>query len=219
MKNIYGLLSVLSLLLMGCSTYTIMHFPSKDKFHEDFNKSVRNRNVNITLMNDSSFTLNDGAVLENDTLFSFAKLEEKNIKSFALSDITEIRYTNNDSSSASIFFKNGETLRGEDIKIDRDTIYFVTMKTSIAKNYIDPISISKVKTVSYKTWLRSSVLGILSGAITGIIVAIIANNTLTGKEGSSVALNYDVLAPPIGALIGGIVGGVIGWNTIYQFNP
>jgi hypothetical protein len=48
------------------------------------------------------------------------------------------------------------------------------MKTSIAKNYIDPIDIAKVKTVTYKNRLRTLPLGILSGTIAGIITAVIA---------------------------------------------
>jgi hypothetical protein len=221
MNKYYTIFLLLCLFIMGCSSsYTIKDFSTKDKYYEDFNNSVKNKDMNITLINNSSFTLNDGAVLENDTLFSFAKLEEKNIRIFALSDITEIRYTNNDSSSASILFKNGEMLRGKNIRTNRDSIYF-TVKTSTAKNNIAPIhiEIDKVKTVTYKTRLGSSLIGILSGAIAGIIVAVIAGSTLTDKEGSSVALNYDVLAPPIGAILGGIAGGLIGWNTIYQFNP
>ena len=131
MKNIYGLFFLLALLLIGCSsTYTIKDFPSKERFYEDFNNSAKNKDVSITLMSDSSFFINDGIILEDDTLFS---LEGKDNRSFALSDITEIRYTNNDSSSASIIFKNGEILRGKDIRTDSDSIYF-TVKTSKAKN-------------------------------------------------------------------------------------
>ena len=92
MKNIYGLFFLLALLLMGCSsTYTIKDFPSKERFYEDFNKFAQNKDVEITLINDSSFTINDGTVLENDTLISYGKLEGKDKRSFALSDITEIR--------------------------------------------------------------------------------------------------------------------------------
>jgi hypothetical protein len=237
MKNIYGLFFLLALLLMGCSsTYTIKDFPSKEKFYEDFNNSAQNKDVNVTLINDSSFAINDGIILENDTLFS---LEGKDNRSFALSDITEIRYKNNDYSSASILFKNGDILRGKDIRTDSDSIYF-TVKTSKAKNNIASIHIAvapihiaqdtlftptnvfpieTVKSVSYKTYLRSVPLGILSGAIAGLIIAVIAGNNLTSKDDSGAASAYYILAPPIGAMVGAIVGGCIGWKTIYQFNP
>ena len=220
MKKYYTLLFLFALLFIGCSTYTIKDFPSKDKFYEDFNNSVKNKDVNITLINDSSFTINDGAVLENDTLFSFAKLEEKDVRTSAVSDITEIRYTDNDSASAAILYKNGDKLRGKNIRIDSDSIHF-TVKTSTSNNNTVPvhIEISKVKTVTYKTRIGSSIIGILSGGIAGVIVAVIAGTTLNDKEGSGVALNYEILTPPIGAILGGIAGGLIGWKTVYQFNP
>lgn len=230
MKNIYSLFFLLALLLMGCSsTYTIKDFPSKERFYEDFNNSAKNKDVNVNLINDSSFAINDGIILENDTLFS---LEGKDNRSFALSDITEIRYKNNDYSSASILFKNGDILRGKDIRTDSDSIYF-TVKTSTAKNNIAPTHIAQdtlftrtnvfpietVKSVGYKTHLRSVPLGILSGAIAGLIIAVIAWNTLTSKDNSGAASAYYIFAPPIGAMAGAIVGGCIGWKTIYQFNP
>lgn len=147
MKNICGLLFVFALLLIGCSsTYTVQNFHSKEKFYEDFNNSAKNKDVNVTLINDSSFAINDGIILENDTLFS---LEGKDNRSFALSDITEIRYKNNDYSSASILFKNGDILRGKDIRTDSDSLYF-TVKTSTAKNNIAPTHIGIDQLVFYK---------------------------------------------------------------------
>jgi len=209
---------------MGCSTYTIKDFSSKDDFYKDFNNSVKDKDMRVTLMNDSAFTINNGIILEHNTLFS---LEGKDKRSSALSNIKEIRYANNDSTSASIFFNNGEILRGKYIRIDRDSIHF-TATASTTNNNIAPIQIEidKVKTVAYKTRLVSSLIGVLAGGVAGVIVAVIAHSTLKGNEqpglptgGSGDASNYDILAPPIGALIGGIVGGIIGWNTIYQFNP
>lgn len=206
---------------MGCSIYTIKDYPSKEKFYEDFNNSAKNKDVNITLINDSSFTINDGVVLENDSLFSFAKIEERDLRIYPLSVITEIRYMNNDTSTALILFNNGETLRGTNFRTESDSIYF-TMQTSTKKNknVPIPIEIDKIKTITYKTHLRSIPLGILGGAITGLITAAIASTGISdSKDNNGKAAAYFIVSPILGAAIGVIVGGIIGWNTIYQFNP
>ena len=220
MKNIYGLFFLLALLLMGCSsTYTIKDFPSKEKFYEDFNNSAQNKDVNVTLINDSSFTINDGTVLENDTLISYGKLEGKDKRSFALSDITEIRYANNDSSSASVLFKNGDKLRGENIITDHDSIYFVTMKTSIARNNIVPID--KVKKVSYNNRLIRMPLGLLAGAPLGLLSGIVLGHVFhtTDDKGYPDVSNITIEMTFVGTLAGIIVSCIIGYNYIYQFNP
>ena len=221
MKNIYCLLSALALLLTGCSTYTIKDFPSKEKFYENFNYHVKNEDVNITLINDSSFTINDGVILENDTLFSFAKFEERDVRTYPLSVISEIRYMNNDTSTAFISFKNGEILRGKNIRTNSDSIYF-TIQTSTKKNKIIPllIDLDKVKTITYKTMLRSIPLGMVGGAIVGMITAIIASTRISNsKDDSGKVGAYFMVSPILGAAIGAIVGGIIGWNVTYQFNP
>src|ERR1039457_5796741 len=101
MKYINTLLIVSALILMGCSsTYTIQNFSSKEKFYQDFNNSVKERDIKVVLSNDSSFTLMHGAVLENDTLFAFGQYNEKKYMSLALSDLEKINYTGNDYKSA-----------------------------------------------------------------------------------------------------------------------
>ena len=80
MQNIYSLLFVLVLLLMGCSfTYTIKNFHSKEKFYEDFNNSAKNKDLNITLINDSSFSVIGGRVLKQDTLYTSTNVFPVNI--------------------------------------------------------------------------------------------------------------------------------------------
>jgi hypothetical protein len=125
MKNIYSLLILSTLLFIGCfSTYTIKNFSSKDKFYQDFNNSVKERDIKVVLSNDSSFTLMHGAVLENDTLFAFEEYNEKKYMSLALSDLEKINYTSNDYKSANVLRKNGEELYCENIIINHDSIYF-----------------------------------------------------------------------------------------------
>jgi hypothetical protein len=218
-KNIYSLLSVLALLLMGCSsTHTIKDFPSKEKFYQDFNNSAKNKDVKIILVKDSSFAINDGIALENDTLFSYVILEGKDSRSFALSEITEIKYTNNDYKSASVLFKNGDKLIGEDIRTNRDSIYFVTMKKLLTRNNI--ISINKVKTISYKNRLIRIPLGILAGGLIGLVSGIFyASRPNTSKDDSGLISGSIVGGAVIGVLIGSIVSYCIGYNYYYQFNP
>lgn len=71
MKIYYGVLFLLALILMGCSsTYTIKGFSSKDKFYRDFNGSADDKDLNITLLNDSLIQTTDGGILKQDTLFT-----------------------------------------------------------------------------------------------------------------------------------------------------
>ncbi|MHB8851719.1 MAG: hypothetical protein ACYC6P_00010 [Ignavibacteriaceae bacterium] len=69
MKNFYFLIIIILLVFTGCSSYyTEKRFPSKEKFYDDFNNFAKNKNVEVTLMNDSSFTILEGASISEDTL-------------------------------------------------------------------------------------------------------------------------------------------------------
>jgi hypothetical protein len=219
MKNLCSLLIVSVLLLIGCSsTHTIKDFPSKEKFYQDFNNSAKNKDVKIILINDSSFAINDGIALENDTLFSYVILEGKDSRSFALSEIIEIKYTNNDYKSASVLFKNGDKLIGEDIRTNRDSIYFVTMKKLLTINNIIPIN--KVKTISYKNRLVRIPLGILAGGVTGLVSGIFyASSPHPSQDNAGLISGSIIGGALIGVLIGSIVSYRIGYNYYYQFNP
>ena len=91
--------------------------------------------------------------------------------------------------------------------------------TLFTSTNVFPVNI--IKTVSYKTegGGGSLPLGILSGAVSGIIIAVLAGNAYQSKEMDITPITYYMLFPPLGAVIGGIVGWFIGWKTIYQFNP
>jgi len=70
-KNIYYVILLLFLLMIGCSsTYTIKDFSSKDKFYQSFNTSVGYKDINITLNNDSQVTIFGGGTLKHDTLYT-----------------------------------------------------------------------------------------------------------------------------------------------------
>lgn len=70
-NNTYKILFILSCVFFffGCSsTYRITDFSSKEKFYKDFNSFAKNRNVNVRLVNDSTFSSPNGAIISNDSL-------------------------------------------------------------------------------------------------------------------------------------------------------
>src|ERR1035437_4416946 len=214
LKSLYYIIFFSDLLFIGCSTYTIKNYQSKEKFYQDFNNSVKNRDVNITSVSKGSFNINDGIVLENDSLISYRKSERKEKISIGVSDLKDIIYTGNDSKSASLVFKNGEILKCENMISSRDSISLTAMKTLTLRNAIIPID--KVKSVSYPNRLRSLPSGLFVGAVVGLITATIISKTSNDNESQSIS--YYVSAPIIGALFGVAIASIIGWNTTYQFN-
>lgn len=87
----------LSLMLYGCaSTFTIKDFPSKQKFYDNFNNSVRDKNLTVTLMNKKSIEM-IGAKIKADTLFS-------RISNIPITDVNDISYKNHLPSTIIGFF-------------------------------------------------------------------------------------------------------------------
>jgi hypothetical protein len=214
MKIYYILSASLILFLTGCSTYTIKNFYSKEKFYQDFNKSAKNKDVSITLVYGKSFDIDNGVILENDSLISYEKSGIKGKMTVPLTDITDLLYTDNNHNSASVIFKNGGIIEGDNITVGHDSICFDGMKQFIVRKSVAPIN--KVETVSYINNARAVPSGIFGGALAGLITAGIASVSL---DKSNKPLNYWLPAPLIGAVVGGIIAVLIGWNTTYQFNP
>ncbi len=62
---------LLPLILESCSSiYSVKDFSSKEQLYQDFNNSVKDKSINVKFINGSSLTINNGAVIENDTLYS-----------------------------------------------------------------------------------------------------------------------------------------------------
>ncbi len=111
MKYIYLMVYLFVFLFTGCSsTYTIKDFSSKEKFYNDFNNSVKNKSVEITFINDSSFTLNSRVAVEGDSLYSLNPFVSRTGARISLSELKEIKYTGFDNSSAALTLKDGEVL-------------------------------------------------------------------------------------------------------------
>lgn len=64
MRYIYLIFAGISLFIIGCSsTYSVGDFPSKEKFYENFNKSIK-----VILVNDSSYIIDKNVKISNDSL-------------------------------------------------------------------------------------------------------------------------------------------------------
>ncbi len=225
MKTIYLLSSVFLLILTGCySTYNVSDFSSKDKFFEDFNKSVNEKAVKVTLSNDSSFFMNNGAAIENDSLYSPGEEIKSGIKNIALSYIKGINYANQSRTTALIILNDDKRYRAEQILINRDSIEFSYTKV-ITLKYVT--SLNNVRDISYKNRWLGVIPGFIGGSISGLMAGLIAIQLTPPTFNTSGPLVYPTgtsNAPPIIAASSCIILGIAygwfkGFNYTYQFNP
>ena len=195
MKNLILSSVFLSMLFMGCySNYTVRDFPTKEKFYEDFNNSVKNREIKITFIDDSLFYYSYGVILEHDTIFS------NMLTPYPLSEISKIDYSNSDYKSANILLKNGSELQVQDITMGKDSIYYYDNNSSIKGNYLFPVD--KVKSISYKRTWPGIASGFLTGASLGFLTALLIGNSIDhSQHGSDIALEYRVFGGPIELLL------------------
>ena len=101
MKLFYLFIPVVFLLFVSCSsTYKVTDYPSKEAFHKDFNNSAKDTKVKVTLINDSSFSVSEGAEIRGDSLHldyypsyypSRLRLKNENI---LLNDVQQASYKN-----------------------------------------------------------------------------------------------------------------------------
>jgi len=116
---------------MGCSsTYKVTDYPSKEKFYEDINNSIGNRDFNV-VTDDSSFTGFRGSEIKNDSLYAVTRIIEKK-ETISSEDIKEIKYFGKayEEPSADIWLKNGEELRAENLmNLPGSKIIIIKMNT------------------------------------------------------------------------------------------
>ena len=199
-------------------------FSSRDKFYEDFNKSVNERAVKVTLSNDSSFFMNNGAAIENDTLYSPREEIKSGIKKIALSDTKGINYTNQSRTTALIILNDDKRYQAEQILVNRDSIEFSYTKV-ITLQYVT--SLNNVKNISYKNRWLGVIPGFIGGSISGLMAGVIAIQATPGTFNTSGPQQYYTGAsntPPIIAASSCVILGIAygwfkGFNYTYQFNP
>ncbi|MHB9013224.1 MAG: hypothetical protein ACYC49_13505 [Ignavibacteriaceae bacterium] len=214
MKIIYLISSIFLLILTGCySTYKVSDFSSKDKFYEDFNKSVINKTTKIKINDDSIFTSCENARITNDTLIFLSKLKNGNEKLF-LSEIKNINYNNQGTNfsklSGKIILKNGEEIFADNIEALDSSIHFKV------KTYRF-IPIENVKEISYENHWLGVPFGFLDGSVPGIIIGFIVNASFDSNREGPRADIYVI--PSIGAIVGCVLGWIEGYTYAYQFNP
>ena len=205
---------------MGCSsTYRVIDYPSKEKFQEDINSSIKNRNFDV-VTDDSSFTCLEGSKINNDSLYAITRIQEEK-ETIPLRDIREIKYFGkaHEVPSAYIWLKNGEEIKKDDVRIIPDSmIQFTNLKISDAY-----IPIYKIKEINYKTRWTGVPIGFLCGVLAGGLIGSIGW-IINVKSGGNEPLQFDALFSIIkgallGAIIGPIVGYIVGWDNAFQFKP
>ncbi len=223
MKKFNLLTAVFSIIFIGCSsTYRVSDFTSRDKFYNDFNKFAKNKSVKVTLVNDSSFYVENGAQIKNDTVYSFGQDIITRNKKIPSSDTVEINYTDSNPMSAEILLKDGEKYHANQIEILGDSIYFsYDDKISMIKKIS---SLDKLKCVSYRNHWFGIPYGFFGGALAGLgigggISSYDAHHTneIGDKDISYPTIVYSGMA--LGSLGGIIVGWIIGYTYTYQFSP
>ena len=220
MKNSIRLLIFFFIFILeSCSSiYTVKDFPSKEKLYQDFNNSVKDKNINVKFINDSSLTINNGAVIKNDTLYSIGYRLDKNYRKVALSEIKKINYTGIDYKSANLQLKNDEQINAGDINIANDTMEYSVTKKILTQSEVAPLD--KLKEASYKNRWLGIPPRFLIGTATGIVLGLIIASAIDvgGQGGQSRASYFFVYSLFIGPVVGIIWGWIDGYNYIYQFN-
>jgi len=211
--------SFFSLILMSCSSiYTEKNFSSKEKLYQNFNNSAKGTPVDVTFINDSSVIFQNGALIENDTLYAYKYLFNIQKGKVNLSEIQKIDYTGNDYNSAVLFLKNGKRINAENIKTENNTMKFSIIDKVKARQNVAALSL--LKKASYKNrWL-----GLLPGSIVGTVLGFIGGAILYSiliskeKHDNLTKAYISLLMVPIGAVAGLIWGWISGYNYTYKFN-
>ncbi len=220
MGKIYSLIPIIILIFTGCpSIYTVRNFSSKEKFYEDFNKTVKDKQVNVVLNNDSCFSSNKGSRISKDSLILIDHKQISELKTMPLKEIQSINYIydRNSIQAFDILLQNGKEINVKDVKYLPDSSIQISITRDSISNRFIPLNL--IKRIYYKNnWL---------GIVPGLLIAAPVIYLLYGIAGSfshfcSPFFNYETalfFGAPAEIVIVGIIGYIIGYTYIYQFNP
>jgi len=213
MKNICTVVSLLFLIIIGCtSTYTIKDFSSKEKFIEDINYAFVDKESKITLTGNSVIVSKDIKV-KGDSLFTNVMIMENREEKIFSSHLSDIKYDNSDARAGKLYLKDGRPLTALNIFINHDTIYFTNV-SEIEKGTSIPLE--RVKSVSYNRRWSGVLMSSLSGIILGGVIGFFA---VTDAHGDSQGFMGAYYSSQLGLIIGAIIGYLSGDTVIYKFFP
>ncbi len=205
---------IFSVILIGCSPiYTVKDFSTKEKFYDDFNKSVRDQSIKISLLNNNSQIFGEKAIIKNDTLI--VSLSRQIKRTINKNDIQNINYFGKDMNhlSANIHLNNGEIIKVKNININSDS----SITTDILEIQGKHIPVSELSAVSYtKHWIGLPI-GIISGTVVGFFTSALLNGDRNNNSGDSGNGLY--IIPIVEVIGGGVFGWIEGFHYTYQFYP
>ncbi len=210
---------IAALFFVGCSsTYTIKDFPSKEKFYEDFNDFVKNKKVEVTLKNDSTFTTNEGTRINNDCLVFTNQFQSTGILRIPKQQIKSVNdyYDTNANHIVKIFNKDGKEFDVKNVNYLPDSS--IKFETEMTVTSTSRIALINVKNICYKKNWIGIIPGIMSGFLLSYVIAGLGESASPGDVGVFASGAAMVIGVPIGTFLGGVIGWLIGYDYIYQFN-
>lgn len=212
-------ISCIFITITGCTTtYKLSESRSPEKFYEKCKSAVENRNVNVTLDNDSSvFTCDENEIVK-DTFYTVKETKTSRYYKISTAQIKDMDYLSNDYKTANITLKDGEKLKAENLSITNDTTKFWGIKTSVMKTMISPLY--DVKSIEYKNHWKGVIPGILGGALLGGVLG--ATGWIFHPMDGGMVEQFDQGTATFGGafsglIIGAVVGYIIGFNINYEF--
>lgn len=112
---------------------------------------------------------------------------------------------------AGIDFRNGKTITGRDIYVNKDSIVWVDPETHLKRSS----AIASVRHIGRVNRTMSTLVGLGIGGAMGAGVAL---SGTSGPHNGGGEGYYWLIAPPAGALIGAGIGALIGWPSGYEFD-